>query len=213
LACISANKDILVYLIAQGANINHADHHGQTALHYLCRYAKQWAENVVTQTMGDVPTALPNTRFQEHTAIFKTLLAQRSEVNLLTGYGYTPLHLAAETNTLSFIKPLLEMGAVVNAQNSKGFSPLHAASDKGHLEVCRALIESGADVNIIDKDGFTPILGATSAQNLDLVKYLLDQGASTTSLAKVSYGNVQSGDNALSLAVRLQNENLLALFF
>lgn len=212
-ACIGAHKEVLLELIAQGANLNHADNQGQTALHYLCRYAKQWGSSVITQTIDGVSTTLPNPRFQEHTAIFNILLEHGADTNLLTGYGYTALHLAAESNTFPFIKPLIEKGALVNAQNSKGFSPLHAASDQGNLEACIALIENGADVNIVDLDGFTPILGACSTQNLELVKYLLDLGATTTTLAKIDYGNVKKGDNALSLAVRLENEALLSLFF
>jgi ankyrin repeat protein len=212
-ACISAHQDILLYLIQSGATINHADNQGQTALHYLCRYAKHWDGNVITQTIDGKTPALLNTKFQDYTKVFNTLLEKSADVNLLTGYGYTPLHLAAESNTPSFIQALFGKGAVVNAQNAKGFSPLHAASDKGNLEACIELIACGADINIIDKDGFTPILGATAAHQLELVALLLAHGAKTTTAAKVAYGNVQVGDNALSLAVRLENEELLALFF
>ena len=212
-ACIGAHKDILVYLIEKGAAINHSDNEGQTALHYLCRFAKQCGSNVITQIIDGVTTILPNPKFQEHTAIFNLLLNHGADPNLLTAYGYTPLHLASESDAPIFIKPLVEKGAAVNAQNAKGFAPLHAACDRGNFNACKELIENGANVNIVDADGFTPILGATSAQNIKLVKYLLDQGATTTTPAKISYENVKEGDNALSLAVRLANEELLALFF
>ena len=211
-ACIGAHQEALLCLLSKGADINHADQQGQSALHYLCRYAKQWGSAEITQTIDGVTTTIANPRFQEHTEILKILLEHQAAVNLLTAYGYTPLHLAAESNAASFIPLLVSYGAIVNAQNSKGFAPLHAASDAGHLEACQALLAQGADVNIVDADGFTPILGATAAQNLELVKFLLASGANTTTAAKISYGQVKAGDNALSLAVRLENEALLSLF-
>jgi len=39
-ACICAQKEAVAYLLSNGANINHADRSGQTAVHYLCNYAQ-----------------------------------------------------------------------------------------------------------------------------------------------------------------------------
>ena len=210
-ACISAHKDVIEYLLLQGANVDHTDNQGQTALHYLCRSAKQWGSSKITQTVNGVTTELENPQFQKHSEIFNILIVAGADVNLLTAYGYTPLHLAAETGTTSFIMPLILMGAKVNAQNSKGFSPLHAAADRGQVKACQALIEKGADVNLIDSDGFTPLLGAVSAQNIELVKFFLANGAKKDSKAKINYGKVAIGDDVVSLANKLGNEELISV--
>lgn len=210
-ACISAKNEVLQYLIKKGANINHRDNNGQTALHYICKFAKQWGSGVITETVDSVTRKLENPRLKKHIVIFNTLLQNGANVNLETNYGYTPLHLAAETDTYSFIMPLIEKGANINAQNSKGFSPLHAASDKGNLESAKILIASGADINIIDMYGFTPILAATSIQNIELVKLLIKKGAQKEIKAKVNYGNVDSGDDCISLAKKIGNKKLLKI--
>ncbi len=210
-ACIGANDEILKQLIQSGANINHVDNNGQSALHYICRYAKQWGSGTITQTINGVTTELENPRFQEHTKIFNTLLDNGVNVNLMTNYGYVPLHLASETDTSSFIEPMIKKGADVNIKNSKGFAPLHAACDRGNIKSVTVLIDHGADVNVVDNDGFTPLLGAALSQNVDLIKLLLEKGAKKDVKAKINYGNVSDGDDALAVAKKLNNVELIKL--
>ncbi|MCI5057407.1 MAG: ankyrin repeat domain-containing protein [Flavobacteriales bacterium] len=210
-ACIGAHGNAIKLLLEKGANVNHQDSNGQTALHYLCRYAKQWGGGIITQTVNGVTTEIENTRFKEHQSVFKVLLESGADVNLETNYGYTPVILAAESNASSFIEPLAKAGADINWKNSKGFTAIHAASDRGNFESCQELIAQGANINAIDGDGFTPLLGAVSSQNKDLVKLFVDKGASKEGTAKISYGKVQAGDDVMTLAKRLDNSDILTL--
>ena len=210
-ACIGAHNDTLKFLLAKGANIDHTDNNGQTALHYICRYAKQWGGLSITTMMNGASVQNENSRFSEHTIIFNTLLAHGADVNLKTAYGYTPLHLAAESGAAAFIQPLIDKEALINFQNAKGYAPLHAGADRGNFECCKILIEAGANIDVIDHDGFTPILGAVMAQNLDLVKLLVKKGAEKNTQAKINYGKVSEGDTVFSLAEKIGNSELLAL--
>jgi ankyrin repeat protein len=88
---------------------------------------------------------------------------------------------------------------------------LHAASDRGNLAACKELIKNGANINSVDLDGFTPLLGAVSSQNSELVKLFLKKGAVKDIKAKVSYGNVSAGDDAISLAEKLGDKTLSKL--
>ena len=210
-ASIGAHNDILKFLLEKGANINHTDNNGQTALHYICRYAKQWGSMKITNKLNGATVENEQSRFSQHTTIFNTLLEYGADVNLKTAYGYTPLHLTAESGTTPFIQPLIDKGALIDFQNAKGYAPLHAGADRGNYECCKILIEAGANIDVIDHDGFTPILGAVMAQNLDLVKLLVKKGAEKKTAAKVNYGKVSEGDTVLSLAEKMGNSELLAL--
>jgi ankyrin repeat protein len=210
-ACIGAHIKAIKLLLKNGSNINHSDNSEQTALHYLCRYAMGWGGGTYFETVNGVTRQIVNTRFKQHTDVFNLLLKEGADVNKETSYGYTPLHLAAETNAHTFISPLVKKGANVNVQNSKGFSPLHAASDRGNLAACKELIKNGANINSVDLDGFTPLLGAVSSQNSELVKLFLKKGAVKDIKAKVSYGNVSAGDDAISLAEKLGDKTLSKL--
>ncbi len=210
-SCISAHHEVLRLLIKLGADVNGKDVDHQTGVHYLCRYAKGWGSYTITQTIDGVETELENPRFQEHTDILTILLENGADVNAETTYGYTPLILAAESDAASFIPMLIEKGADVNWANSKGFSALMAATDRGNIDAVNMLLQHDADIMVVDNDGFTPVLGATMAGNVELLKLLLEKGAPKSIRAKVAYRQVEIGDNALSLAKKMERSDLIEL--
>ena len=209
-ACIGAHADAVNMLLEKGSNINHADDNGQTALHYLCRYAKQWGSFTITQTVDGVTTELENPRFLQHTAIFNILIDKGADVTLETNYGYTPLHLCAESGADTFIAPIVAKGGNVNFQNSKGFTPLHAAAERSNVAACAELLNFGADVNIVDGDGFTAILAAVSALNAEMVRLFVEKGAVKDVSSKINYGNVNIGDTPVTLAEKLNNAEVIS---
>ena len=58
----------------------------------------------------------------------------------------TPLHFAAEKNSLEVARLLIEHGADVNAKDSV-FTPLDMAAEFNSIDVARLLIEQGANTN------------------------------------------------------------------
>lgn len=199
-ATVDANKEVVELLLEKGANVDCNDVQGQTPLHYLCKFAKGWGSMKITETVNGVTTEKSNPRFQQHTEVFNLLIEKGADVNKMTNYGFSCIHLCGESNAVEFIKPLIKNGADVNSKNSKNYTPLHAAADNGHLEVCKVLIENGADVNVTDDDGFTPLIGAVLSLNEELVKFLLDKGADKSVEVKISYDVIEPGDTALTVA-------------
>lgn len=210
-ACISAEKNILKLLLKNGADVNHCDNQGQTALHYLCKYAKQWGGATITETIHGKTKKLRNTRFKQHTDIFKILLTHKANVNAVTNYGYSSLQLCAESNTPDFVPLLVQHGAAVNWQNTKGSSAIQVAADENSTEAAQELVKQGARVDIVDNDGFTPLLAAVAKENVVLVKLFLAHGAKKNVKAAIDYGVVQKGDDAVHLAKRLGNKQLIGL--
>ena len=102
-------------------------------------------------------------------------------VNARNKYGDTPLHLAAETGHIEYVKLLLSMPDIdVNAQTVSELipgrhTPLHYAVRGGHTECVKLLLaQPGINVNAKDKDGYTPLHYAMKNGNVECVKLLLE---------------------------------------
>lgn len=210
-ACIAGHEKIVKQLIKAGANVNHLMNGGNSALHYLCQYAKQHASVQSFEIIDGEEKEVPNNRYKIYCSIVNTLIKNGIDVNAINQYGKTPLILACETNAPEFVSFLLKSNVVVNFRNAKGYTAIHGACDFGNLDCCKLLIKGGADINATDQDGFTPILGAVMADNFGLAKLLLANGAFTNISAKVNYKNVIIGDTPISLAKRTGNPLILKL--
>ncbi|TRM57316.1 ankyrin repeat-containing domain protein [Schizophyllum amplum] len=70
---------------------------------------------------------------------------------------WTPLHLAAQMDSLEAARLLLDHGADVDDGKRGGWRPLHAAVYFLQEAAVRLLIERNCDVNAQDDDGRTPL--------------------------------------------------------
>ena len=93
-------------------------------------------------------------------------------VDVSTGIGYTPLHLAITFNQTDVVRRLLHAGADVNRQNLSGNTPLHGAALHSNTEVAQLLIDEGADINLLNKINETPV---DKAHQSTEVKHLLPE--------------------------------------
>ena len=109
-------------------------------------------------------------------AVIDVLLAdKRTDVDLSTKNGETPLMIASIQGDLPLVKSLiLQKNALVD---HIGWKPLHYASATGQLEVAQFLVSKGATVDSRSLNGTTPLMMAVQSGNEQLVKYLLDNGA------------------------------------
>ena len=65
----------------------------------------------------------------------------------------TPLHVAAEKNSLDALRYLHSIGCDINAQEHNGYTPLHRAYYYEHNQVVQLLLSLGANPNIKDHYG------------------------------------------------------------
>jgi ankyrin repeat protein len=97
----------------------------------------------------------------------KVMLAAGADINLTTGYGWSPLLVASQNRFYQLGSYLLDQGADVNLPNNGGWTPLYLAVDnrnieggdypvrKGdmdHLAFIKKVLDKGADVNARMKD-------------------------------------------------------------
>ena len=123
----------------------------------------------------------------------------------------TPLHTAAMTGNVEFMRVLLNRGADVDgcvkfvpeadACECWPQTPLMAACEAGHLEAARFLVTRGANVDYCTPSGRTAFLSACfKLDNIAILSFLLDKGADVRDTEFSEYGWIE--DCALSIAIR-----------
>ena len=100
------NVTLINFLIDSGANVNHQDHNGETAL----MITTQWSNPTIVQA----------------------LLDKGASINLQDGLGNTALHYA---RSLPLARILVKNGASLSLQNARGQTALEEARDRGRAEV------------------------------------------------------------------------------
>jgi len=105
--------------------------------------------------------------------LFTEALAKGAPVNQLTSHTESsPLHYAAEQDSLLFTKELLSAGAEIDAVDRDRRTPLHLAVDSKKLVQVRFLIESGCVRCPLDRNKWSPLDLAFRTGNLKLIEYL-----------------------------------------
>ncbi|MCJ8736154.1 hypothetical protein PDJAM_G00255610 [Pangasius djambal] len=120
-ACSAGDQEEVAELLRQGADINHANVDGLTALHQAC--------------------------IDENAEMVQFLVESGSEVNRGDNEGWTPLHAAASCGFIQITKYLIEHGAQVGAVNSEGELPLDVATEEAMERLLKAEIKKqGVDM-------------------------------------------------------------------
>ena len=150
--------ELIKYLIAVGADVNHQDGKDRTAL-----------SDAIAE--GNVSNA-------------RILILNGADISLSDFEGNTPLHIAAEPveNSTQSIKLLCTAGASITATNKQGATPLHTAA-KHSLEALHAMVtlrKGVIDINKPDNDGDTPLHYAAMSETGHNDTYLLMLGADST---------------------------------
>ncbi|PNP79792.1 hypothetical protein FNYG_06885 [Fusarium nygamai] len=148
LAIECANEEAVTKLISAGANVNHCESDGRTPL--FIAIENNW-DGLATQLaeMASQHTTMPD--------------------------GRGPLHLAAQTGSVTWMKclTLAFPPRAINNRDSRGWTPLLYAVDRGHLDVVKLLLSNTNCVEVGDKNGWTPLHAAIKQQNIDCATELL----------------------------------------
>ncbi|XP_008310389.1 protein phosphatase 1 regulatory subunit 12A isoform X2 [Cynoglossus semilaevis] len=126
-ACSAGDREEVATLLRQGADINHANIDGLTALHQAC--------------------------IDENAEMVQFLVENGSDVNRGDNEGWTPLHAAASCGFIQITKFLIEHGAQVGAVNSEGELPLDVATEDAMERLLKAEIKKqGIDLDKARKE-------------------------------------------------------------
>ena len=141
-------NDVVLLLLAEGADPNAHDRDGITAL-------------MEASIMG-------------HSVIVTKLIEAGATVDAKSNSDVTALWLAAGGNKLDVMKILLDKGADASDSRSDGTTALMAASVAGHTDVVKLLIENGGDPNAVDKDGLTALMNAAENGSVEVIRTIIE---------------------------------------
>ncbi len=153
---VTANQEIVRYLVDQGADINAKDNAGSTPLNLLC----EWAKNI---------------------ELIQYLVESKgANINNTMNNGNTLLHSAANSEIAEISEYLIQKNLDPNSNNKDNETPLHKLCDnvsENNVAIAEVLINGGADINAKDTFGNTPLISAIMTNNTQLVAHLIQKGA------------------------------------
>lgn len=130
--------------------------------------------------------------------ILAFLIHSGADVNIRLSFRKTPLHYAANDETMiESIGLLLQNGAEVNAKDLFDVTPLHRGIMKE--KTAFLLMAYGADIHAVDEKGWKPLHHAYQTGDIPLLKELVKRGFSLTEYSP-------AGLNALHYACRLNTK-------
>lgn len=157
-AVMKQNREEIVRLVKDGANVNVQDHDGNSLLHLVLRKLKTETGN--------------QKAYNGTLSIFKFLIKNNADLNQVNQLGQTPLHVAVQCIDLNAVQYLIKKHADVNRQDSDGNTPLMAVMHSdipAYIQakknpsvavvanIIKELIAAGADVTIKAKNGRSPV--------------------------------------------------------
>lgn len=190
-AIISANNDLAVTLIENGANCSYLD--------------------------ADQVSLLTQASYLGNSVIVSKLLSFNVDVNVANIEGISPLIAAASEGHIDVINLLIGTKTVdINHKDKDGTTALMAASVRGHLDVIKVLLENGADVNAQNIDGHSALMFAYNGKNqvetlLEKYKdYIMESQDNSTEIIKEA---LQSHINVISVLTRFGADPNLKVSF
>lgn len=185
--------EIVLALIANGADIHVRDEAGRTALHH----AALSSEPAVLAMLLDAGAQVDAVDDEGYTPLAwacahgnigaaRLLLSHRASV---AGAGTVPPLCAAASASDDLpvlVEVLLRARAQPDAVDAQGRSALHHAAGNGHEAVVKALVAAGADPGLRDHDGQSPLQHACRKLPADASMFavLLAAGADAAELAQ-----------------------------
>ena len=131
-AARAGEPEVVIALLANGADPNVQDNTGSTPLHVAAQAGEP--------------------------EVMNTLLTSNADTQAEDETGSTPLHIAARAGEPEVVLTLLAGDANTQAEDETGSTPLHVAAAVGAVDVINVLLDiGGADPNAQCPDGRTPL--------------------------------------------------------
>jgi ankyrin repeat protein len=200
------HRDLALYLVNRGANLNVTDRFGWSPL-TLAIAAKNreltellLARDIDVNVHGKKGAVLLWTAMNNDTDLAVRLVKRGVEVDP-PGNEVTPLMWAAHKNYVEFTRILIESGANINRKTPVG-TALHYAALNNAQDAAMVLLEHGANPDLPTSSGQTPLMAAAANGYLEMAQLLISYQANV---------NVRTYDNKTALKAAKDNSELRKL--
>jgi len=196
------NRNIVEYLVSNGALVNDKDTNGLTPLIYACKNGRIEVVGFLIDSGAILDdqdrhglTALMYAAKFGHCDVITYLLEHGANIHTLSDNGSSALIYSAMNNQKETTTLLLKSGLNINEKNSGGWTVLMHASKAGNIDIVRYLVENGAYINEQNTFSKTALMYASQNGHEEIVRFLLEHHA-------MDYRN---HDGSVSMMVAAQN--------
>nr|XP_042907959.1 uncharacterized protein LOC107440000 [Parasteatoda tepidariorum] len=191
----SSNIDNIKLLIGRGLNPKVKDFYDRNILHVAAAGCKEMASYIIEELRISVDEKCKGDQTALHIAaengcvdVVKTLLQNKTAVNIKSLLPRTPLHNAVINNKVNVVELFLENMEDINLiRNPEGFNLLHFSAEMGHLDMTFYLLQKGAYVNSASDRLLSPLHLSSYAGHTEIVKTLLSKGANVNAKDSFNY--------------------------
>jgi len=160
-AAEAQDRNAVLKLIAQKADVNGADSDGTTALHWAAHY-------------GDAE-------------LVDKLIAAGAKAKVTNAYGSSPMYEAAMAGNVPIMEKLLKAGADPDSPNGDGETALMLVSRNSDLAAVKLLLDHKANVNAVEQfRGQTALMRAAAQSQPAVVRELIAHGAQVNAISNVN---------------------------
>ncbi len=186
IASYCGHKNIVEYLIDNGANINSSNKNKITPLFIASYYGyfdivqilvENGANMSQTNINGESPMFAAASSGK--LSILQYLQKKNADFNQLNNNGENILFAAINSNQTEIAQYIIQnmQNPHLNKTNNNGSTALHLAIKLRNTEIVKLLIQNNANIDIANNIGETPLSLATKSNQFEISKMLIDSNA------------------------------------